>query len=166
VDGGCGPSRLTGRVTRVSADPPNRAFDRLTRGIGLELRQFVRVAGRRRMLPFTAYVGVPGGHRARFVEDVRDPVLRADLVERGVDSLAPGLVEKQRACAWVTRADGLDPETRDLEWLAAARAGFARHVLELPAFFVVGRYGWHELLSGRTRTWSRIRSSKVHRHDC
>jgi hypothetical protein len=145
----------------VSADLPNPALDRLARGIAVELRQFVRGAGRRRMLPFTAYVGVPGGPRTAFGDDVRDSVLRADLVERGVDALAPGVPESHRACAWVTRADGLDPETRDLEWLVAARTGFARHGLELPAFFVVGRYGWRELLSGRTRTWTRVRSSRA-----
>jgi hypothetical protein len=113
------------------------------------------------MLPFTAYVGVPGARRVCFGEDVRDPVLRADLVERAVDALAPGVAENGRACAWVTRADGLDPETRDLEWLAAAHIGFGRHGLELPAFFLVGRYGWHEVLSGRTRTWTRVRPNKV-----
>jgi hypothetical protein len=146
---------------RVSADVSDPVLDGLVRGIAVELRRFVRGAGRRRMLPFTAYVGVPGGLRTRFGEDVRDSVLRADLVERGVDALAPGVPESHLACAWVTRADGLDPETRDLEWLVAARTGFARHGLELPAFFVVGRYGWRELLSERTRTWTRVRSRKA-----
>jgi hypothetical protein len=146
----------------VSADSlPDPAFDRLARGIAAELRHFVRTAGRRRMLPFTAYVGVPGGARTAFGDDVRDAVLRADLVERGLDALAPGVVERNRACAWVTRADGLEAETRDLEWLVAARNGFERHGLALPAYFLVGRYGWHELLSGRRRTWTRIRSSKA-----
>jgi hypothetical protein len=153
---------VSGQGDRVNVDPlPLPAFDRLARGISAELRQFVRGAGRRRMLPFTAYVGVPGGPRTALGDDAREPVLRADLVERGVDAVALGVAESQRTCAWVTRADGLDPETRDLEWMVAAHTGFARHGLELPAFFVVGRYGWHELLSGRTRTWTRIRSSKV-----
>ncbi len=146
----------------MDADPlPGSPCDRLARGIAVELRQFVRAAGRRRLLPLKAYVGVPGGARTALDDDVRDPVLRADLVERGIDAVGPGVAESQRTCAWVTRADGLEPETRDLEWLVAAHTGFARHGLQLPAFFVVGRYGWHELLSGRTRTWTRIRSSKA-----
>ena len=34
----------------------------------------------------------------------------------------------------------------------------ARHGLQLPAFFVVSRTGWHEALSGRTRRWNRVRT--------
>jgi hypothetical protein len=132
--------------------------ERFWKGIGVELRGFVRDAGTRRALPFTAYVGVPGSVRTALVhEQAHDQVLRADLVERVVDGLPERTVRRAAACAWVTRPGDLTLDTLDQDWLAAARAGFERHDLELPAFFVVSRNGWHEALSGRTRRWHRVR---------
>lgn len=147
---------------------PPASFDLLAQGVAVELRAFVREAGRRRALPFTAYVGVPGSATgdppASFDHLLtEDPVFRADLVERVVDGLEQHVVDRRRACAWVTRPGELLPETRDLAWLAAARTGFARHGLELPAFFVLGRYGWHELTTGQTREWARVRSYRERR---
>lgn len=133
-------------------------MERFRKGIGAEVRAFVRAAGTRRALPLTAYVGVPGSARTPLVHDPgHDAVLRADLVERVVDGLPDRTVDLARACAWVTRPGDLSLDTRDHDWLVAARAGFGRHDLELPAFFVVSRNGWHEALSGRTRTWQRVR---------
>ena len=135
-------------------------MEKFARGIAAELRSFVRDAGTRRALPLTAYVGVPGAGRTRLVHDpAQDQVLRADLVERVVDGLPQRVVERAGACAWVTRPGDVALDTRDLHWLTACRAGFQRHDLELPAFFVVSRYGWHEVISGRTRRWHRVRPS-------
>jgi hypothetical protein len=131
---------------------------RFQKGIGMELRSFVREAGTRRALPFTAYVGVPGSVRTALLHDpAHDQVLRTDLVERVVDGLSERAVDRATACAWVTRPGDLALDTLDLDWLAVARAGFDRHDLELPAFFVVSRNGWHEAFSGRTRRWHRVR---------
>ena len=144
----------------MAASETDGTVDRFARGIAAELRQFVRSAGRRRALEYTAYVGVPGAARTAFAHDPdHDPVLRADLVERAVDALPERLPERGGACAWVTRPDGFEVDTRDHQWFVASRTGFERHSLELPAFFVVGRYGWLEVLSGRTRTWTRVRPS-------
>ena len=139
--------------------------DAMARGMGVELRAFVRDAGRRRALPFTAYVGVPGAVRTPLTEALTealvgdlpdDPALRADLVERVVDSLAER--DLRRACGWVTRPGPMRVDTRELAWFVAVTAGFARHGLVLPAFFIVGRSAWLEVRSGRTREWARVRA--------
>jgi hypothetical protein len=142
--------------------PVADAVERFRLGIGVELRAFVRDAGRRRALPYTAYVGVPGSVRTPLLHDAsHDQVLRADLVERAVDGLSQQVVDGSGACVWVTRPGDLALDTRDLGWLAVARTGFERHDLALPAFFVLDRNGWHEVLSGRTRRWNRVRPHRV-----
>jgi hypothetical protein len=128
----------------------------LTAAIQGELRAFVSSAGPRRTLPPTCHVGHPGGQHCRFAHlEVDDPSLRADLVERAVD----GLVETAGACAWITRSGGLHLIDADADWFAATRTGFARHGLVVPAFFVLNRTGWVDLVSGERREWSRVRRS-------
>jgi hypothetical protein len=120
-----------------------------------ELCAFVTAAGTRRGLQTTCHVGHPGGDHTRFAHvEVDDACLRADLVERAID----GLLTTEHACAWVTRSGELDLVDADAEWFAAARAAFARHGLPLPAFFVLNRRGWVDLVSGEQRQWSRIRN--------
>lgn len=120
----------------------------------LEVRAFVAGAGTRRRLPVTCHVGHPGASSTRLVdEESWDAGLRADLVERAVDSL----LETAGACAWLTRAGDLGTVDADPRWHAAARTGFSRHGLELPAFYVVNRTGWLDLVSGAHRRWSRVR---------
>jgi hypothetical protein len=117
-----------------------------------ELRAFVAAAGTRRALPTTCHVGHPGaGHVT--LPDVEDSALRADLVERAID----GMVDLDRVCAWVTRGGDLGITDADAAWFAAARAGFARHGLPLPAFVVITRTAWMDLVSGEHRTWRRVR---------
>jgi len=141
--------------------PPD-PVDLMARGIGLELRAFVRDAGRRRTLPFTAYVGVPGSVRTPMPDDLPDdPVLRADLVERAVDGLTGHDLDRAAACGWVTRSGPVRLDTRELAWYVATATGFDRHGLDLPAFFVVGRRAWLEVRSGRARTWTRVRAPDV-----
>jgi hypothetical protein len=119
-----------------------------------ELRAFVTAAGRRRVLPTTCHVGHPGGQHGRLRhEDVSDAGLRADLVERVVD----GLLETDGACGWVTRSGPSSVTDADAEWFVATRTAFDRHGLALPAFFVLNRTGWLDLVSGEHRQWSRIR---------
>jgi hypothetical protein len=127
----------------------------LTVGIMAELRALVDAAGTRRAIPTTCHVGHPGGDQSRFPHRVVDePSLRADLVERAID----GLRETDRACAWVSRGGELELNDADAEWLAATRIAFGRHGLVLPAFFVVNRHGWVDLVSGERRQWTRVRS--------
>ncbi len=129
---------------------------RLAGAIRTELHAFVSAAGTRRSLGTTCHVGHPGGAHARWPHDVTaDHSLRTDLVERAID----GLLITDGACAWVTRGGQLDVSDADAEWFAAARTAFARHGLVLPAFFVVNRSGWVDLVSGERRAWSRVRRS-------
>jgi hypothetical protein len=131
----------------------------LAAAIHAELRSFVRSAGTRRSLPPTCHVGHPDGEQAGWPHDVTDdPSLQADLVERAID----GLLLADGACAWVTRSGGLEISDADAEWFAAARIGFGRHGVPLPAFFVLNRSGWLDLVSGERRQWSRVRNRFPH----
>jgi hypothetical protein len=126
----------------------------LAAGIHVELRAFVTAAGTRRSLPITCGVGHPGGQHTRFAHEVTaEAALRADLVERVID----GLLDTTDACAWLTRGGELELTDADAEWFAAARTAFARHGLPLPAFFVLNRSGWVDLVTGEHREWSRVR---------
>jgi hypothetical protein len=126
----------------------------LAAGIHEELRAFVTSAGTRRSLPITCGVGHPGGQQTLFAHEVTaESSLRADLVERVVD----GLLQTTDACAWVTRGGELDLADADAEWFAAARTAFGRHGLPLPAFFVLNRSGWVDLVTGEHREWYRVR---------
>ena len=127
----------------------------LAAAIKVELSEFVTAAGTRRDLHTTCHVGHPGGERTTFEHlEIDDASLRADLVERAID----GLLTTEGACAWVTRGGELGLVDADAEWFAAARAAFARHGLPLPAFFVLNRRGWVDLVSGERREWYRIRN--------
>jgi hypothetical protein len=126
----------------------------LAAGIRLELGAFVAAAGTKRSLPTTCHVGHPGAEHASWPHDAtHDASLRADLVERAVD----GLEATDNACAWITRPGELGLTDADAAWFAAARAGFAGHGLVLPAFFVLNRVAWVDLVSGEQRRWLRIR---------
>jgi hypothetical protein len=127
----------------------------LAAAIRVELSEFVSAAGTRRDLHTTCQVGHPGGHHTAFDHlEIDEASLRADLVERAID----GLLMTTGACAWLTRSGELGLVDADAEWFAAARAAFARHGLPLPAFFVLNRRGWIDLVSGERREWYRIRN--------
>ncbi len=121
----------------------------------LELRRFVTAAGTRRALPTTCHVGHPGGQHSA-LPDESLASLRADLVERAID----GLVGLDGACAWVTRGGELTTADADAAWFAAAREGFGRHGLPLPAFAVMNRSAWVDLVSGERREWRRVRARR------
>ncbi len=118
-----------------------------------ELRVFVATAGTRRLLPATCRVGHPGADQV-VLADVQEASLRADLVERAID----GLLDTEGACAWVTRGGDVGLTDADAAWFAAARAGFGRHGLPLPAFVVITRSAWTDLVSGAHREWRRVRT--------
>jgi len=120
-----------------------------------ELRAFVISAGTRRSLVTTCHVGHPGGEQVHLEHGVTmEPALRADLVERAID----GVLSVDGACAWITRGGELSLTDADAEWFAASRSAFARHGLRLPAFFVLNRSGWVDLVSGEQRRWARVRN--------
>jgi hypothetical protein len=129
----------------------------LASAIRAELRSFVAAAGTRRSLAMCCHVGHPGGQQARLDHSAVDQhALRADLVERVID----GLLVPEGACAWVTRGGVLGVTDGDAEWFAAALTAFARHGLPLPAFFVLNRSGWLDLVSDERREWSRVRGAR------
>jgi hypothetical protein len=141
-------------VVDPDALPPDAMDFDLAPALRLEVRALVTTAGTRRRLPTTVHVGEPWGER-RVVRDPGDldEGLCVDLVTRALD----GLADLTRACTWLTRSGPLGLTDADAAWLAAARAAFARHGLELPAFVVLNRTGWVDHVSDARRTWSRVR---------
>jgi hypothetical protein len=128
----------------------------LAAAVTRELRVFVASAGTRRALPTTCRVGHPDGEQVTLPE-ADEHGLRTDLMVRAIE----GLTETTHACAWVTRSGDLGTTDADAAWYAAARAGFARHGLVLPAFVVVTRSAWLDLVSGEQRTWRRVRTRRA-----
>ena len=124
-----------------------------------ELHGFVATVGTRRALPTCCYVGRPGepGHDDRVAladPGSADTALRTDLVERALD----GLLEPETACAWLTRGGELGATDTEIAWSCAAQTAFARHGLRLPAFVVLTRRAWVDLVSGEGRAWRRVRT--------
>jgi hypothetical protein len=120
-----------------------------------ELDRFVAAIGPRRTLVPYVYVGQPGAERvlvsAEPVAEPREACWRADLVERAVEGV------ERAVCAWITRSGELRSGDHDVAWWAACRSGFERHGLVLPAFFVLNRHGWVDLVSDEEVHYHRIR---------
>jgi hypothetical protein len=127
----------------------------LATAITQELRRFVASSGTRRALPTACHVGRPAGAQVS-VPDAHDHGLRTDLVVRAID----GLPSTEGACAWVTRGGDLDTTDTDMAWFAAAQAAFTLHGLALPAFVVVTRSAWLDLVSEEHRVWRRVRTRR------
>lgn len=119
-----------------------------------ELEAYVASLGRRRAHPPVVYVGRMGLDRVRVSTGPlprREVGWRADLVERAIQGA------QDPDCAWVTRYGDLDPTEDDRAWCAATTMAFARHGLVSRGFYVLNRYGWHELLAGELVRFYRIR---------
>ncbi|HET7683175.1 MAG TPA: hypothetical protein VFK34_05875 [Marmoricola sp.] len=120
-----------------------------------ELDRFVAAIGRRRTLVPHVYVGEPGAERVLVstepTVDPQETCWRADLVERAVEGA------ERAVCGWITRSGELRAGDHDLAWWAACRSGFERHGLALPAFFLMNRHGWLDLVSGAEVHYHRIR---------
>ena len=60
---------------------------------------------------------------------------------------------------FVAHGQGIEEEQHDadLAWAGAARRAFALHGRPLEGCYVITRYGWLDLDTGRSRTWKRLR---------
>lgn len=121
-----------------------------------EVGTFRRREGRR-VFDVRVHVGTPGGHRESFVVraaelTVMDHWTRAEVITRLV--AAAGAAAR---AAWLTRPGLPVLHDTDLEWMAAAREGFAAHAVGLPSFHAITRTGWLDVATGEARTWKRLR---------
>lgn len=124
----------------------------LRREVGL-----LRQRETRRVFDAAVYVGTLGGPRDSFVVRARDlPAMDAGLRADVVGALVEQTSDEQRV-AWLVRAGHPEQHDADLSWHAAARAAFATYGRPLEAFYVITRYGWRDVATGRTRTWKRLR---------
>jgi len=125
----------------------------LTHQLRAALTDFVAESGTRRALPTTVRIGVPGGaHLALPHDPTADAGLRADVVERALDTC-----DQETAVAWLTRSGELVAGDTDFAWFAASREAFGRHGLRMPGFFVMTRYGWLDLCDDSVVRWRRVR---------
>jgi hypothetical protein len=143
-----------GKVVAMAA-PTARTADPallLRREVGL-----LRQRETRRVFDLAVYVGTLGGPRDSFVVRARDlPAMDAGLRTDVVAELVEQTSDEQRL-AWVVRPGHPEPHDADLHWFAAASAAFAVHGRPLEAFYVITRYGWRDVRTGRARTWKRLR---------
>jgi len=136
----------------VPDDVPLERRRLLRREVGL-----LRQRESRRVFDTAVHVGELGGQSAGFVARAQDlPVLDAGLRTDVVCGLLAGL-GSATSTAWVVRAGTPEPQDVDLGWFAAARV--AAEVLDrrLDGCYVVTRTGWLDLVTGRRRTWVRLR---------
>jgi hypothetical protein len=148
----------SGSGTGPEKDAEERTDPALAAGFTRELKAFVAAAGTRRAMPTSTYVGRPGSASIQ-LPATDDTSVWPDLVQRALE----GLRDTRAACAWVTRTGGTGLTDADAAWFAAARQGFGRHGLVLPAFAVVTRTAWVDLVSGEQRVWRRVRATRVRR---
>jgi hypothetical protein len=124
----------------------------LRREVGLLRRRETR-----RTFDTAVHVGELGGQSAGFVARAQDlPVLDAGLRTDVVCGLLAGLTTAT-ATAWVVRAGTPETQDVDLRWYAAARSATDVLGRRLDGCYVVTRTGWLDLLTGRRRTWVRLR---------
>lgn len=96
-----------------------------------------------RIVPVHLHLGTDDQTLVRLPHDPDvDDGLRADLVERALEDLAP-----TSTLAWITRGGVLQPGDADFSWLSACRQAWGRHGRTLPGFYVVTREGWIDLLA-------------------
>lgn len=135
----------------------------------------LRAAERRRSFPLGVHVGAPDGPRSGLalpwpVPPEYDAGLRFDLADALVDDLLgqghdrpaghqahDGRAE-QPVWGWLTRPGVPRVHDRDLEWLSAVTRAVGAHGLPIAGFRAVTRTGWLDVVSGRSRTWRRLRS--------
>ena len=117
----------------------------------------LRSAERRRTFPLAVHVGTPSGTRLRLelpwpVPGEYDAGVRFDVMCALVDELEGG-----SAWCWLTRPGVPEVHDVDLAWFSAASRAFGAHAVELAGFRAVTRTGWLDVVTGESRTWSRLR---------
>lgn len=136
-----------------SASPDDLAF----RGEVARLR----AGERRRTFPLGLHLGHPHGPRQEVelpwpVPAEYDAGLRFDVADALVEALLDDSGIRS-VWAWLTRPGVPEVHDRDLEWLSAAHRAVEAHGLQLAGFRAVTRTGWLDVVSGRRRTWKRLR---------
>jgi|KBSMisStandDraft_5_1062788.scaffolds.fasta_scaffold304077_2 hypothetical protein len=106
---------------------------------------------RRRRVPATLHVGVPGTAATAVADDPGwDHGLRTEIV---------GAVLRARGdppWVWVTRSGPLTLQDADAAWLGPTIAAAAERGVDV-AYVVVTRHGWTDPRSGLRQEWKRIR---------
>jgi hypothetical protein len=111
----------------------------------------------RRTFDTAVHVGELGGESAGFVARAQDlPVLDAGLRTDVICGLLAGLTITTPT-AWVVRSGTPETQDVDLQWLAAARTATDLLGRRLDGCYVLTPTGWLDLVTGRRRTWVRLR---------
>ena len=106
---------------------------------------------RRRHVPPTLHVGVPGAAASSIVDDRSwDHGLRTEIVGAGLRARA------DPPWVWLTRSGPLTWQDPDAWWLAATLAAARERDADV-GYVVVTRHGWWDPRSGLRQEWQRIR---------
>ena len=111
----------------------------------------------RRAFDSALFLGELGGAHDSFTLPQRDATaidagVRTDVVCRLLERTDPSLRR-----VWLVRPGHPEPHDADLAWAGAARRAFTLHDRPLGGCYVVTRYGWLDLDTGRSRSWKRLR---------
>jgi len=111
----------------------------------------------RRAFDSAVYVGSLDGERDSFTLPLRD----VPAIDSGVrtDVICTLLARTDPALRtwWLVRPGHPEQHDADLAWAGAARRAFALHERPLAGCYVITRYGWLDLDTGRSRSWKRLR---------
>lgn len=138
-------------------EPPREPLSPATRAL-LRLAVIEHATGeRRRTYPPTLHLGVPGEEPVHLGLDgvQTDPGLRTDVV--AALRVRAGAVAAGDRLVWLTRSGALDLQDGDRDWSLAVRSAYGEAGVAAPLFVVVNRHGWRDPISGRSRTWARVR---------
>jgi hypothetical protein len=111
----------------------------------------------RRAFDSALFIGALDGERDSFTLPLRD----VPAIDTGVRTdVVCTLLERTDLAlrtVWLVRPGEPEPHDADLAWAGAARHAFALHERPLHGCYVITRYGWLDLDSGRSRAWKRLR---------
>ena len=121
-------------------------------------RRLLRVAvlglagsDRRRHIPPSLHVGVPGGEVTTVADDPGwDHGLRTEIVGAMLRA------RRDPPWVWVTRSGPLSVQDVDAAWLGPTLAAAAERTVDV-GYVVVTRHGWADPRSGLRQEWKRIR---------
>lgn len=111
----------------------------------------------RRAFDSALHLGTLDGDRTSFTLPLRDvPAIDAGLRADVVCTLLEHTDHAQRT-VWLVRPGVPEPHDADQAWAGTARRAFALHQRPMDGCYVITRYGWLDLETGRSRSWKRLR---------
>lgn len=111
----------------------------------------------RRAFDSAVHVGTLDGERDSFTLPLRDAPGLDSGVRTDVLCTLLGRTDPALRTMWLVRPGHPEQHDGDVAWAGAAHRAFALYGRPLEGCYVITRYGWLDLETGRSRTWKRLR---------